>query len=193
MAAGGQKPVRYRAVRVVAALTGVLAVFVVGCYTLLKARISVPGLWSATTHQRRELRLRPLIDFVEPYVWWGPWFNLIGNIALFVPVGLLLVLVFRPRRPVLTAGLVGFAASLFIEALQFIFAIGYTDVDDLTFNTLGALLGAGCAVWLVRRGRETGNYQAALTAVGVVLAGMLIAVTPFAMAFARWLASSGLH
>lgn len=46
------------------------------------------------------------------------------------------------RRPLLTTVLVGAATSLAIEIAQYVFALGYSDVDDLLMNTLGAFLGA---------------------------------------------------
>lgn len=38
--------------------------------------------------------------------------------------------------------LVGFLTSLAIEIAQYVFALGYSDIDDLLMNTLGAFLGA---------------------------------------------------
>ena len=35
----------------------------------------------------RQVRLNPLETFEYARVWWGPWLNLFGNIALFAPVG----------------------------------------------------------------------------------------------------------
>lgn len=65
--------------------------------------------------------------------------SFLGNILLFVPVGLLCSLAFpgaTPRR----AALWGLTLSLAIELCQ-IPLPRYTDVDDLLFNTLGAWLG----------------------------------------------------
>jgi VanZ like family/RDD family len=72
------------------------------------------------------------------------------NIALFVPLGMLVRYMFH--RGVVATTVIGFAVSLFIEVTQltgmwFLLPCPYRlfDVDDLTANTLGALLGASAA------------------------------------------------
>ena len=64
--------------------------------------------------------------------------NLAGNIILFVPFGILLPLAFKTNGKTI---LFGFLASCFIEAMQFAFAMGAADVDDIILNTLGAVIG----------------------------------------------------
>ncbi|WP_018581227.1 VanZ family protein [Corynebacterium pilosum] len=164
--------------RVLALITGVFWALVVASFTLLKSSVSLPGLWDADVHQRREIRLIPLQGFVDPYIWWGPVLNLVGNIGLFVPVGFLLVIALRPRRPILTATLTGFVLSLAIEVAQFVFARGYSDIDDLIFNTLGALLGA----WIASRVPT----KAVTMCIGFIVAVGMIAVLPFAVDMAQW-------
>ncbi|WP_342318675.1 VanZ family protein [Corynebacterium mayonis] len=107
------------------------------CATVGKAHIDGGPLWDAAVHARREVRLAPLLEFRElSTVWYGPWVNLLGNIALFYPVGFLAY-----RRPLTT----GFLLSLAIETTQFATYSGYSDIDDLIFNTLGAGLGGWAA------------------------------------------------
>jgi len=71
--------------------------------------------------------------------------NVIGNVALFLPFGGLLPVLFRPFRSgrrVLIAALL-FSAS--IETIQyferFFGSIRSVDVDDVLLNTIGALIG----------------------------------------------------
>ena len=117
--------------------TALLVTAVVTALTVGKAYVDMPGVWFAESHQVRQIRL----DFMETFrtyrIWWGPWLNLIGNIALFIPVGLVAY-----RGSILRATLIGLCASLGIEVVQFIMAAGYSDLDDVAFNTAGALLGA---------------------------------------------------
>ena len=61
-----------------------------------------------------------------------------GNIAWFVPFGLFLR---RFGYPLPRTLLLGFAFSLAIETLQFVFATGFSELDDLILNTAGAGLG----------------------------------------------------
>lgn len=69
--------------------------------------------------------------------------NLIGNIAMFIPVGIVWPCVFKeldiPRK-VIAAG-VGF--SLVIEIMQLPFYDRLSDIDDLILNSLGYFTGYG--------------------------------------------------
>lgn len=168
-----------RGQRALALLAGVFWAFVVASFTLLKSSVSLPGLWDAEVHQRRELRLIPLQEFFDPYVWWGPLLNLVGNVGLFVPVGFLLVIALWPRHPIRVAALTGFLISLTIEVAQFVFARGYSDIDDVIFNTLGAALGAWIAMRVPTR--------AVTMVIGLIVAVGIIAAMPFAIDVARWL------
>jgi glycopeptide antibiotics resistance protein len=66
--------------------------------------------------------------------------SFIGNIAMFVPLGFFIPLLFKAslRR----TAFAGFVLSLFIEICQLPLS-RWTDIDDLWLNTLGALLGFG--------------------------------------------------
>jgi glycopeptide antibiotics resistance protein len=70
--------------------------------------------------------------------------NIVGNIVVFVPLGVLLPRIhgrFRSWQSTLVAAL---GVSALIEVLQSVGAQRVTDVDDLLLNALGALLGYGC-------------------------------------------------
>lgn len=112
-------------------------VAVVLAFTVGKAWVSVPGWWEAEAHQVRQLRLNPFESFQHYRVWWGPWLNLIGNIALFVPVGYVAY-----RGSIARAVAWGALFSVGIETAQYVWALGYSDLDDFLFNTVGALCGA---------------------------------------------------
>ena len=69
--------------------------------------------------------------------------NLIGNMALFIPLGIVWPVVFQKldtHRKVVAAGV---GVSLSIEILQLPFFGRATDVDDLILNSLGFLMGYG--------------------------------------------------
>lgn len=73
--------------------------------------------------------------------------NLAGNVAVFVPLGLLPPLLW-PRMGQGWPVLLGFGCSCFIELVQPL--VGrQRDIDDLILNTLGALLG-----WLLSLARR---------------------------------------
>lgn len=69
------------------------------------------------------------------------WLNVFLNIALFVPLGVLLPLLFQQFRKWYWMLAAGFGGSATIELLQFLTGRGMCDVDDLFTNTLGAMLG----------------------------------------------------
>jgi glycopeptide antibiotics resistance protein len=79
-------------------------------------------------------------------------FNVIGNIAMFVPLGWLLALATR-RRQVLVAAIVGFGLSAAIEVVQ-AFTGRIADIDDLLLNGIGAVLGAVAALLMTRLRRS---------------------------------------
>ncbi|MFP3940470.1 MAG: VanZ family protein, partial [Thermoanaerobaculia bacterium] len=71
--------------------------------------------------------------------------NVLGNVLLFVPVGLATAGLARERRAAARlagAVLAGVALSTAVELLQLLVPGRATDVDDVLFNGLGALVGA---------------------------------------------------
>ena len=112
--------------------------------TMLKAYYRIGYLWDPAVHHHRGVRLIPFDDLINATGWFKPTFEYAGNIAFFIPFG---VLVYMLTRSVTWTVLIGGLASLTIEISQYIFALGYTDIDDLAMNTLGALIGALIAKW----------------------------------------------
>ena len=83
------------------------------------------------------LRLAPLLTTLEE-ARGGPWrliYHVVGNMAWFMPLGMLLP---GGKRRCLAAGA---GLSVAIEAVQFLLGTGVSDVDDVLFNALGALAG----------------------------------------------------
>ena len=79
--------------------------------------------------------------------------NLIGNVAMFLPLGLLPPLLWRPFRRVVPGVGLGMLCSVAIEAVQPL--VGRSrDVDDVILNTLGCALGYFLGRLLLRGGRE---------------------------------------
>ncbi len=65
-----------------------------------------------------------------------------ANLAVFYPPGLILSDIFqRNKKKKIIIGLIAFGLSASIEIVQCIFSIGYTEIDDIIHNTLGAVLG----------------------------------------------------
>lgn len=66
--------------------------------------------------------------------------DVIENIVVFIPFGLLLKMVNR-HISILYATLLFFATSLFFEVMQYVLCIGISDITDLITNTLGGMIG----------------------------------------------------
>ena len=129
-----------------AAVACVVVMVAIAVATVGKPCIDIPGVVDASAHARRSLDLQMFNGFNNPHPWWGPWTNTLGNVFLFMPLGACLVVMGQNSRRVRFGRggtiLLGMMLSLGIEIAQYIFSLGFSDVDDLVFNTLGASLGA---------------------------------------------------
>ena len=76
--------------------------------------------------------------------------NLVGNIAMFIPLGVVWPLVFPELSTHGKAIAAGVGISLTIEVLQLPFFDRASDIDDLILNSLGFLIGYGIYL-LVRK------------------------------------------
>lgn len=81
--------------------------------------------------------------------------DIVLNIALFVPLGFLVKLLY-PKLKLLKIMLIAVLCSAFIETNQYLFEKGIAQIDDVMHNTLGCMLGWGIA-WLCVRGFK--NYK----------------------------------
>ena len=84
--------------------------------------------------------------------------NIFGNVAFFLPFGLLFPLVFRRMNTGKTI-LAGFLLSLFFEIIQIATDTGGADVDDLILNTCGIALGAFVFLLLKRITRDEAKLR----------------------------------
>ena len=76
--------------------------------------------------------------------------NVVGNIVLFIPFGMLFPIISdKKRKGVLCAAII---FSLLIEITQLLFALGSTDVDDLIFN-----VSVGQCHFFTTEARRTGS------------------------------------
>ena len=78
--------------------------------------------------------------------------NLIGNTAMFIPLGIVWPSVFKKLNTHWKVISAGAGVSLTIEILQLPFFGRASDIDDLILNCLGYLLGYG--IWLLCRRRK---------------------------------------
>lgn len=86
------------------------------------------------------MNFRPFTFVYERYDGWQ--LNIIGNITMFIPVGICWGLCFKKLNNVLKVTLAGFGYSLVIELSQLFLYERGSDIDDLILNTTGAFIGA---------------------------------------------------
>lgn len=67
--------------------------------------------------------------------------NVVGNVACFIPFGILLPINVKSMGRFINILLITFVVSLGIESVQLITKLGSFDVDDILLNTLGGVLG----------------------------------------------------
>ena len=73
--------------------------------------------------------------------------NLIGNVCMFIPCGIILPVLFRKMDSFWKVTAAGAGISVCIEILQLPFAARASDIDDVILNTLGVAAG-----YLIYRG-----------------------------------------
>lgn len=111
-------------------------------------------------HFSGKLNLELFTNYI-PIIQEGHWFDFVylffGNIVWFIPWGLF----FRAylKQPTWISILSGTLLSVLIETLQYIFAVGDAELDDVILNTAGAVLGnyIGSAFLRFQRKREKGK------------------------------------
>ena len=86
------------------------------------------------------INLIPIVHLFDMYDGW--MINIIGNITMFIPVGLIWPFCFKKLDSLGKTVLVGAGFPLFIEITQLPFYDRCSDVDDLILNTTGIFIGA---------------------------------------------------
>ena len=86
------------------------------------------------------INLVPLVHLLDVYDGWQ--INIIGNVTMFIPVGLVWPACFQKLDTLWKTVLVGAGFPLFIEITQLPVFDRCSDVDDLILNTTGIFLGA---------------------------------------------------
>jgi glycopeptide antibiotics resistance protein len=74
-----------------------------------------------------------------PFLTWA--INIIGNVAVFVPFGILIPLAYNRFRRLISFVFIFLFGITTLELMQFVTRVGSLDVDDIILNTTGALIG----------------------------------------------------
>ena len=86
------------------------------------------------------INLIPIVHLFDGYDGW--LINIIGNVTMFIPVGLAWPFCFKKLDTIGKTVVVGAGFPLLIEITQLPFYDRCSDVDDLILNTTGILIGA---------------------------------------------------
>lgn len=86
------------------------------------------------------VNLVPIVHLFDVYDGWQ--MNIIGNITMFIPVGIVWPLCFKKIDTIGRTILAGAGLTLFIEITQLPFYERCSDVDDIILNTTGVAIGA---------------------------------------------------
>ena len=86
------------------------------------------------------INLIPLVHMFDEYDGW--LINIIGNVTMFIPVGLAWPYCFKKLDTIGKVVLAGGGVSFFIEISQLPFYSRCSDIDDLIMNIAGVLIGA---------------------------------------------------
>lgn len=105
--------------------------------------------WQIVWHTHRPLSEINLVFFKETWkLIYGQshidfFYNSFGNVLCFLPFGFLSPVVFSQHQNFWRTLFAGMLFSLLIETLQFFLETGVSDIDDVFFNTVGAVIGYG--------------------------------------------------
>ncbi len=75
------------------------------------------------------------------------FYNLVGNVLLFMPMGFLMPFIVEEHR-FFKVMIISFLISCSLELIQLVTLLGCFDVDDMILNVLGAILGYLC-FWIL--------------------------------------------
>lgn len=80
--------------------------------------------------------------------------NLIGNVLIFLPFGMLVPFLTKRFKKFWSVVLLTFELSVLVELVQLMTKVGSCDVDDILLNTIGGMLGFVCYAIAVRCRRK---------------------------------------
>lgn len=119
------------------------AAAVILCYLIVVLGATMLDRGAVWNHGRITLSL--FLSYREAWYSFSirEWRNIILNICMFIPLGLLLPLYGKYWRKAVFTYLTGLAFTLLIELAQLVFNRGIFELDDIFNNLLGTMIGYG--------------------------------------------------
>lgn len=100
-----------------------------------------PLLFDPETALPFRVNLVPFVHITEYDSLHDTLLNILGNIGMFIPSGIVLPIIYKKLNNFAKVTAVGALISLTLEILQLPFSVRASDIDDLILNTLGCAIG----------------------------------------------------
>ena len=102
-----------------------------------------PLIINMSSLQPLRVNLIPLVNILDYDIKREAAINIIGNISMFIPTGVIMPILYKRLDCFWKVLLAGAGLSFVIEVIQLLFPDSVTDIDDLILNTLGVAVGYG--------------------------------------------------
>lgn len=102
-----------------------------------------PLIINMSSLQPLRVNLIPLVNILDYDIKREAAINIIGNISMFIPTGVIMPILYKRLDCFWKVLLPGAGLSFVIEVIQLLFPGSVTDIDDLILNTLGVAVGYG--------------------------------------------------
>ena len=102
-----------------------------------------PLIINMSSLQPLRVNLIPLVNILDYDIKREAAINIIGNISMFIPTGVIMPILYKRLDCFWKVFLAGAGLSFVIEVIQLLFPGSVTDIDDLILNTLGVAVGYG--------------------------------------------------
>ena len=133
----------------------VWTIFIIYCFILVHVLFLSRGTrvgFTFAEYMRRFTNFIPfktIVEYVQRYsdgYWRLATLNLLGNLALFVPMGMALPCLFKKLNRFWKVTLTVLGMVVIVELVQGLLRVGSIDIDDVIFNVSGAMVGYGIIV-----------------------------------------------
>ena len=105
-----------------------------------------------------------------------------NNILIFVPFGVFLSML-ASRMKLRIKILIIFGISLFFEMMQYILAIGMTDITDVMTNVFGGIIGIELYEFLLKIVKDRQKTDTLITAAAGIIAALFLALMTVLLLF----------
>lgn len=109
--------------------------------------------------------------------------NILGNVVVFIPFGLFLQTI-RKHKTFWKGVLIVLATTVAIEAIQYLFGLGASDIDDVLLNTCGGMVGMLVYRLFRRAFKDEAHTKVAVTVAALVI-GVPLVILYFSTVFAH--------